>query len=216
MAVRTKFYHFSTSGGFKDEIESKSGLPYESALAATNNGCYYAICFIDSTKQIYTHGVMYDCSSYDDSGIKNLIQNLDDKIVAELENKIGIEEFNSLVDEVEENELVVAKALTDLNNNKANLSDIPTDYVSDSEFDNLVATVETKIDANDLVTINGKSLIGVGNITAGGRVDLEEPSSDFVSENLPTTNALLKTAQTLTDSELNQVHINLGLNWKYF
>ena len=216
MAVRTKFYHFSTSGGFKDEIESKSGLPYESALTSTNNGCYYAICFIDSTKQIYTHGVMYDCSGYDDSEIQNKIEELSDSITAELNQKIGREEFESLVDEVEENELVVAKALTDLNNSKANVSDIPTDYVSDDEFDSLVATVESKLDANDLVTINGQSLIGVGNITAGGRVDLEEPSGDFVSDDLPTTNALLKTAQTLTESELNQVHINLGLNWQYF
>lgn len=212
MSVRTKYIHFSSWAKVLEAVNQKdSSITDEAAAKAFleeyNNPYYYYIGFIQSTKEIYTHGKFYDCSKYDDSGIKQLIQSLEDDLTAEL---------IKLVAEVEENELVTAKALTDLNNSKANIYDIPTDYVSDEEFDMLVATVETKIDANDLVTINGNSLIGSGDIIAGGRVDLEDPSADFTSENLPESNALIKGAQSLTKDEQSQVQSNIGIAWQYY
>lgn len=221
MSVRTKYIHFSSWAKVLEAVNQKdSSITDEAAAKAFleeyNNPYYYYIGFIQSTKEIYTHGKFYDCSKYDDSGIKQLIQSLEDDLTAELTNKVDISAYESLVAEVEENELVTAKALTDLNNSKANIHDIPTDYVSDEEFDMLVATVETKIDANDLVTINGNSLIGSGDIIAGGRVDLEDPSADFTSENLPESNALIKGAQSLTKDEQSQVQSNIGIAWQYY
>ena len=112
MAVRTKFYHFKTSAEFVKRITNNSSIAYEEALVNNSNDCYYKICFIDETKQIYTHGVIYDCTGYDDQEVLSLIQNLRDS----LNTKVDADAFDDLVSEVEENELVIAKALTDLNN----------------------------------------------------------------------------------------------------
>ena len=134
MAVRTKFYHFKTSAEFVKQVTNNGLMSYEEALINNNNDCYYKICFIDQTKQIYTHGVIYDCAGYDDQEVLSLIQNLTDSLNTKVDSSV----FNDLVSEVEENEFVVAKSLTDLNHRISSLeSGYDSNYATIDQFNQL-------------------------------------------------------------------------------
>ena len=146
MANRTKFWHFNTSGGFYGELLSNTGLTdtpenRAQALVSTDNGCYHYIVFIKETDQIYTHGNLYDCSTFNGSEVKALLTGLtsgeildDDKamtIIAKLHylinqnagniavlesEKADKTDFNTLKLNVEENEEVTSAAINDLYN----------------------------------------------------------------------------------------------------
>lgn len=152
MANRTKFLHFKTSAGFQTEIEKNSGLTGDAALTSTSNGCYYFICFIQETDQIYTHGNLYDCATYDDTEIRGLISSL----TSVVETKADISALTDLSNEVEENEEVTAAALTDLKETKADKTEIPdvSDFVTTDELNALSAEVENKVDSSDFTTLS--------------------------------------------------------------
>lgn len=146
MANRTKFWHFNTSGGFYGELLSNTGLTdtpenRAQALVSTDNGCYHYIVFIKETDQIYTHGNLYDCSTFNGSEVKALLTGLtsgeildDDKamtIIAKLHylinqnagnisvlesEKADKTDFDTLKLNVEENEEVTSAAINDLYN----------------------------------------------------------------------------------------------------
>lgn len=118
-----QYQHFLQRATFDAQIKTKSGLTdLAAAAASTTNGSYYAIVFIKDTQEIYTHGQFYDCSEYDDTAINNLITDLTGRVEV---LEATAEEFDALVEEVAENELVTAKALSDLNNNKVERTELP-------------------------------------------------------------------------------------------
>lgn len=161
MANRTKFWHFNTSGGFYGELLSNTGLTdtpenRAQALVSADNGCYHYIVFIKETDQIYTHGNLYDCSSFNGSEVKTLLTGLtsgeildDDKamtIIAKLHylinqnvgniavlesEKADKSEVEILRANVEENAEVTAKALNDLNDNIIENEEITSAAIND-------------------------------------------------------------------------------------
>lgn len=170
MANRTKFWHFNTSGGFYGELLSNTGLTdtpenRAQALVSTDNGCYHYIVFIKETDQIYTHGNLYDCSTFNGSEVKSLLTGLtsgeildNDKamtIIAKLHYLINQNAGNIAVLEsekadkseveilranVEENAEVTAKALNDLN-----------DAIADIDVSEVSSLIE-RVDTNEEVT----------------------------------------------------------------
>ena len=161
MANRTKFWHFNTSGGFYGELLSNTGLTdtpenRAQALVSTDNGCYHYIVFIKETDQIYTHGNLYDCSTFNGSEVKSLLTGLtngeildNDKAmtiisklhylinqnagnIAVLESeKADKSEVEILRANVEENAEVTAKALNDLNDNIIENEEITSAAIND-------------------------------------------------------------------------------------
>jgi hypothetical protein len=170
MANRTKFWHFNTSGGFYGELLSNTGLTdtpenRAQALVSTDNGCYHYIVFIKETDQIYTHGNLYDCTTFNGSEVKSLLTGLtsgeildDDKamtIIAKLHylinqnagsiavlesEKADKSEVEILRANVEENAEVTAKALNDLN-----------DAIADIDMSEVSSLIE-RVGTNEEVT----------------------------------------------------------------
>ena len=107
------------------------------------NPFYYYVCYIKETKEIYTHGSFYNCDGYDDSEIRNIIQNIED---------IFSEQITTLQNEIEENEKVTAIALTELNANKADKSDLKnidlSKYVYVEQYNNDISNLNSTINSN--------------------------------------------------------------------
>ena len=75
-----------------------------------------------------------------------------------------------------------------------------------SEIENIL---ETKLDSNNLKTINNESLVGDGNIVVGNIVSEEDDSLTIDDVN---TNTYVKyVAQTLTEEQKAQVRTNIGV-----
>lgn len=146
-----QYQHFSQRSTFDAQIKTKSGLTdLAAAAASTTNGSYYAIVFIKDTQEIYTHGQFYDCSEYDDTAINNLITDLTGRVEV---LEATAEEFDALVEEVAENELVTAKALSDLNNNKVERTELPNfeEFASTDDIRALEAAM-TSINASNITS----------------------------------------------------------------
>ena len=133
--------------------------------------------------------------------------------------------IDSLVDEVNENEYVAAQALTKLENEKANKSDVPTSlsqltndsgFITASEIpsqdlsgyatvESLSSKQDTLVSGTNIKTINGESLLGSGDITITSGVsdeDFQEMNTKVVE-----MQALILTLQeeiTKLKSELNK------------
>ena len=133
--------------------------------------------------------------------------------------------IDSLVDEVEENEYVAAQALTKLENEKANKSDVPislsqltndSGFITASEVPSQdlsgYATIEalsnkqdTLVSGTNIKTINGESLLGSGDITITSGVsdeDFQEMNTK-ISEMQTLITALQEEITTLKN-ELNK------------
>ena len=63
MAINKKLIHFKTKENFNREV-------------ANNNILESSICFIQDTKEIYTHGQLYNGSAFDPSNIEASIKNI--------------------------------------------------------------------------------------------------------------------------------------------
>lgn len=145
MAIKNKFIHFNTRAGFDANMPNPTD---------TTHDFYNYTVFIKDTKEIYTHGQFYNCNG----------------MSSEL-----LETVNTLVAEVAENEEVVARALSDLNANKASRGEIPTkvsqltndaDYATGDELSTIANSKQDKlISGTNLRTIEGHSLLGSGNIS---------------------------------------------------
>lgn len=103
--------------------------------SSTANPLYYYVCYIGATQEIYTHGRFYNCATFDDSDIQNSIGELGNNLNA----KADLSYVQNIEKDIADNEFVVAKTLTDLENNKANRSEIPdiNDFATKSDL-NLV------------------------------------------------------------------------------
>lgn len=125
MAIKNKFIHFNTRAGFDKQMSDPTD---------TTHDFYNYTVFIKDSQEIYTHGQFYRCSEYDDTELRNLI--------------------SALTEEVAENEFVAATALTALEDNKADKTEIPdvSGFVSASDL-HQVATSGSYNDLTDLPTL---------------------------------------------------------------
>jgi uncharacterized protein YqfB (UPF0267 family) len=158
MSIRARNVHFSnwakvvealTEKGVTDKASAKTFL-----ASSTNNPFYYSVCYIRDTKEIYTHGQFYSCSEYNDSEVRQLITNLEAAHDARLDVlEATALEFDALVEEVAENELVTAKALSDLNNNKVERTELPNfeEFASTDDIRALEAAM-TSINASNITS----------------------------------------------------------------
>lgn len=162
MSIRARQVHFSNWAKVVEALSEKGVTDKASAktflASSTNNPFYYSVCYIRDTKEIYTHGQFYSCSAYNDSEIRQIITNLETAHDARLDVlEATALEFDALVEEVAENELVTAKALSDLNNNKVERTELP-DFEQFASTDDIRAleAAMTSINADNITsgTIN--------------------------------------------------------------
>lgn len=181
MSIRAKHAHFTNWAKVCEAINNvmvnnvkvnnvSTDEEARTFLTTTNDGSmnpfYYMVCYIKSTKEIYTHGVFYSSLQelYDDiSEITESLETLSTNLT-------------TLTNEVSENELVWAKALSDLHENKADKSEIPTnisDLTNDLNLiteDELNVELTTKqnllISGSNIKTFNGVSLLGKGDLSS--------------------------------------------------
>ena len=112
-----------------------------------------AIVFIEDTKEIWNHGTYF--ASLED------LQN-------SLNTKADISTVEALQDSIEENELVIATALTELYDIKADKTAIPdtSSFATKTELTNgLNLKQDNLVSGTNIKTINGTSIVGSGNIT---------------------------------------------------
>ena len=135
MSIKARNAHFTNWAKVVAALADK-GVTDESTARAflansENNPFYYMVCFIKDSKELYTHGQFYNCSEYDDTELRSLI--------------------SDLTAEVAENEFVAATALTALEDNKADKTEIPdvSGFVSASDL-HQVATSGSYNDLTDL------------------------------------------------------------------
>lgn len=162
MAVKARFVHFNTRSGFD------SVVPNPELNSANGNEYFNYIVFIKNTKEIYTHGEFYNCSDTGSSDIDQIIKEIQNNIntlesnINTLEaDKVDSEDFSNLVSEVEENEEVTAKALTELNNVKASKVDVDELI---NQIKDLINLKEDRLSCDDFKTINGECILGEGEI----------------------------------------------------
>ena len=180
-------------------INSESGL----------NPFYYYVCYIKETKEIYTHGQFYaySNSSYDDTELRDLI-----------ETKADLSALEALVSEVEENELVTAKALYDLNDRKLDKSELDnidlSNYVDletyNSDLDSINASITNKANQADLEALVSE-VEENEEVTAAALTELHENKAD--KSEIPdvstfATNTDLNTKQDLLVSGTNIKTVN--------
>lgn len=128
MSIRQRNAHFTDWAAVCRALNVATESEARTALESSDNPFYYYVCYIKSTKEIYTHGQIYSCSGASDE-ILNLI--------------------NALTEEVAENEEVTARALSDLNENKASRGEIEMLDLSKQDKINDLDSIRTK--ANNAV-----------------------------------------------------------------
>ena len=141
-----------------------------------SNPFYYYVCYIKETKEIYTHGQFYDCLKSGDSVIPEKIEELE----STLGTKVDLTVFEELQSDVKENELVTARALTELNEKKADSVDLNAIKAEIEENE--------KVAAKALMDLNERKLdkSELDNIDLSNYVDL-----DTYYNNLNNTNAAI-------------------------
>ena len=211
MSIRAKHAHFTNWAKVCEAINNvmvnnvkvnnvSTDEEARTFLTTTNDGninpFYYMVCYIKSTKEIYTHGVFYSSLQdlYDDiSDITESIKNLST-------------DLTTLSNEVSENELVWAKALSDLHENKADKTEIPTN-ISDLTNDlNLITKDELNIglttkqdllvSGTNIKVFQGKSLLGSGEIAPGTTYVSDFREGSYTLTSIWTTNHILDIPNT--------------------
>lgn len=79
--AKYRLTHFNTRANFDSKIQSPE----------QNNEFWNDLVFIKDTKEIYTHGEFYDCSEYDDTEIKDLINDLSQEV-----NRLDADKANAV------------------------------------------------------------------------------------------------------------------------
>ena len=101
MSIRQRNAHFTDWAAVCRALNTATESEARTALESSDNPFYYYVCYIKSTKEIYTHGQFYNCAEHED--LLHLIQ--------------------TLAEEVTENEEVTARTLAELSENKASRGD---------------------------------------------------------------------------------------------
>lgn len=127
MSIRQRNAHFTDWAAVCKALHVNTESEARTALESSDNTFYYYVCYIKSTKEIYTHGQIYSCSGNDD--LLDLI--------------------NELTTEVVENEEVTARALTELSENKASRGEVEMFELSKQDRIDDLDSIRTK--ANNAV-----------------------------------------------------------------
>ena len=127
MSIRQRNAHFTDWAAVCKALHVNTESEARAALESSDNTFYYYVCYIKSTKEIYTHGQIYSCSGNDD--LLDLI--------------------NELTTEVVENEEVTARALTELSENKASRGEVEMFELSKQDKIDDLDSIRTK--ANNAV-----------------------------------------------------------------
>lgn len=89
---------FETRSEFESFITTNSGLPFEEALNASNNGVYGSVVFIKETGEIYANNKLQDPGISNDPDPSNQFAT-----IAYVNNIVG--DINSILDDIN-NEIV--------------------------------------------------------------------------------------------------------------
>ena len=127
MSIRQRNAHFTDWAAVCKALHVNTESEARTALESSDNTFYYYVCYIKSTKEIYTHGQIYSCSGNDD--LLDLI--------------------NELTTEVVENEEVTARALSELSENKASRGEVEMFELSKQDRIDDLDSIRTK--ANNAV-----------------------------------------------------------------
>lgn len=107
MSIRTRNVHFSTWAKVQEALNQQNiNVTTEAETRAfltdnsnrDSNPFYYFVGYIKSTREIYTHGRIYDCSTYDDTQIRDLIEQLSGKLDVLSQEKADLVHTHSYTD----------------------------------------------------------------------------------------------------------------------
>ena len=84
MAINKKLIHFKTKQKFNEEL-------------ANGNILETSIVFIQDTTEIYTHGQLYDGSTFDPTDIESVLKSLKER-VSDLESQLG--DINTILESI--------------------------------------------------------------------------------------------------------------------
>ena len=176
MSIRQRNAHFTDWAAVCRALNVATESEARTALESSDNPFYYYVCYIKSTKEIYTHGQFYNCSGNED--LLYLIQDL--------------------TEEVTENEEVTARALAELSENKASRGEVEllSDAIKASreEVELLSDTVSeinpngiTIVDSIDKLDPNAElgnlaCVIEQGTIKESSFRDLYQPDASMVDQ----------------------------------
>lgn len=162
MSIRQRNAHFTDWAAVCRAFNVSTESEARTALESSDNPFYYYVCYIKSTKEIYTHGQFYNGSERED--LLHLIQ--------------------ALTEEVAENEEVTARTLAELSENKASRGDVEMldlckqDRIEDLDSirANVANVAENVANVAEAVkskgTVNSVTVDGVNKTQSGGVVDL--------------------------------------------
>lgn len=128
MSIRQRNAHFTDWAAVCRALNVNTESEARTALESSDNTFYYYVCYIKSTKEIYTHGQFYKCSG---------------------ESEEILDLINALTEEIAENEEVTAIALSDLNENKASKGEVESIAISKQDTITDLDSIRTK--ANNAV-----------------------------------------------------------------
>ena len=107
MSIRARNVHFSTWAKVQEALNQQGvtvSNEEETRAFLTNNNnrennpFYYFVGYIKSTREIYTHGRIYDCSTYDDSQLRQLIDDLSSNLNVLAQEKADLVHTHSYTD----------------------------------------------------------------------------------------------------------------------
>lgn len=102
MDVRYKIRHFKTKEEFENVVVNKN-------LEYPDNIYYNDIIFISDTLELYTHGKIYDCNTYNGYIVKSMLNNI---VKEDILDDFGL----ITLDDKDSESLIAAKLLNSINN----------------------------------------------------------------------------------------------------
>ena len=169
MSIRQRNAHFTDWAAVCRALNVATESEARTALESSDNPFYYYVCYIKSTKEIYTHGQFYNCSGNED--LLYLIQDL--------------------TEEVTENEEVTARALAELSDNKASRGEV--ELLSDA-ITELSSGGIAIVDSADQLDPSAKlgslaSVVEPGSIKESSFRDLYQPDASMINPDTSTLTA---------------------------
>lgn len=172
MSIRQRNAHFTDWAAVCRALNVATESEARTALESSDNPFYYYVCYIKSTKEIYTHGQFYNGSERED--LLHLIQ--------------------TLAEEVTENEEVTARTLAELSENKASRGAVEMlDLCKQDKIDDLDAIRDGAAKGATALqsyteqykgTVTSVKIDNVSYSTRSGLVDL-----GYINKNLTTSTA---------------------------
>ena len=186
MSIRQRNAHFTDWAAVCRALNVATESEARTALESSDNPFYYYVCYIKSTKEIYTHGQFYNCSGNED--LLYLIQDL--------------------TEEVTENEEVTARTLAELSENKASRGEV--ELLSDAikanrEEVELLSDAITELSSGGIAIVDSIDKLDP-NAELGSLASVVEPGSiqesSFRDLYQPDMSMVDQTAGALTQPEL--------------